>query len=135
WLGVGGGWWCIGGVGGCRMSHGLSCSYGWEFGLVWYGGQAVGEVVVPVDMDDNLNLAFNLQAIYGPNVDPIQPQSQQPSNSTRVGKKCVRTTRNPVATMARCQVSECEIDISELKGYRRRHWICLRCANVIVVIK
>ncbi|CAA2962892.1 Hypothetical predicted protein [Olea europaea subsp. europaea] len=144
WLGVGGGWWCIGGVGDCRTSHGLLCSYGWELGLVWCGGQAVGEVVVPVDMDDNLNLAFNLQAIYGPNVDPIQPQSRQPSNSTRVGederpeidlleffgwtspegevsgdilgKKCVRTTRNPVETMARCQVSKCEIDISELKG-------------------
>ncbi|XP_035831571.1 squamosa promoter-binding-like protein 7 isoform X2 [Helianthus annuus] len=29
---------------------------------------------------------------------------------------------------SRCQVSGCETDISELKGYHKRHRVCLRCA-------
>ncbi|CAA3022142.1 squamosa promoter-binding 7 [Olea europaea subsp. europaea] len=129
------------------------------------------------DMDDNLNLAFDPQVIHGPesesghDVDPVQPQSQQPSNSTKVrkrdprlicsnflagrvpcacpeldekleeeasrdttGKKRVRTARNPAGATARCQVPECEADISELKGYHRRHRICLRCANASTVV-
>lgn len=49
------------------------------------------------------------------------------------GKKRVRTAR-PAAGRARCQVTGCEADISELKGYHRRHRVCLRCANASVVI-
>ncbi|CAI9776841.1 unnamed protein product [Fraxinus pennsylvanica] len=129
------------------------------------------------DMDDNLNLAFDPPAINGPepesgpDVDPVQPQNQQPSNSTRVrkrdprlicsnflagrvpcacpeldekleqeasgdlpGKKRVRPARIPAGATARCQVPECEADISELKGYHRRHRICLRCANASTVV-
>ncbi|XP_022854475.1 squamosa promoter-binding-like protein 7 isoform X1 [Olea europaea var. sylvestris] len=129
------------------------------------------------DLDDNLNLAFDPQAIHGPEsesgpgVDPIQPQSQQPKNSTRVrkrdprlvcsnflagripcacpeldakleeeesgdqsGKKRVRTVRVPVGATARCQVPECEADISKLKGYHKRHRVCLQCANASVVV-
>nr|QTM66375.1 squamosa promoter-binding-like protein SPL5 [Osmanthus fragrans] len=129
------------------------------------------------DMDDNLNLAFDPQAIHGPEsesgpgVDPVQPQSQHPKNSTRVrkrdprlvcsnflagrvpcacpeldakleeeasggvpGKKRVRTARIPAGATARCQVPECEADISELKGYHKRHRICLRCANASTVV-
>nr|DAD37871.1 TPA_asm: hypothetical protein HUJ06_008512 [Nelumbo nucifera] len=48
-----------------------------------------------------------------------------------VGKKRARTT--PVGT-ARCQVPGCEADISELKGYHRRHRVCLRCANASSVV-
>lgn len=49
------------------------------------------------------------------------------------GKKRVRTARsNPV--IARCQVPGCEADISELKGYHKRHRVCLRCANASAVM-
>lgn len=36
--------------------------------------------------------------------------------------------------VARCQVPGCEVDISELKGYHRRHRVCLRCANASSVV-
>lgn len=45
------------------------------------------------------------------------------------GKKRART-----AGPARCQVPDCEADISELKGYHRRHRVCLRCANASTVV-
>ncbi|KAK7303179.1 hypothetical protein RJT34_14081 [Clitoria ternatea] len=47
-------------------------------------------------------------------------------------KKRPRTTRASPAS-ARCQVPGCEVDISELKGYHRRHRVCLRCANAATV--
>ncbi|OVA11415.1 Transcription factor [Macleaya cordata] len=46
------------------------------------------------------------------------------------GKKRART----VSVAARCQVPGCEVDISELKGYHRRHRVCLRCANATSVV-
>ncbi|XP_054805595.1 squamosa promoter-binding-like protein 7 [Prosopis cineraria] len=49
------------------------------------------------------------------------------------GKKRARTVRAS-AGIARCQVPGCEADISELKGYHRRHRVCLRCANASTVI-
>ncbi|GAU20040.1 hypothetical protein TSUD_381320 [Trifolium subterraneum] len=48
------------------------------------------------------------------------------------GKKRARTAR--ASTSARCQVPGCEVDISELKGYHRRHRVCLRCANAVTVV-
>lgn len=36
--------------------------------------------------------------------------------------------------VARCQVPGCEVDINELKGYHRRHRVCLRCANATSVV-
>ncbi|KAJ0764843.1 putative transcription factor SBP family [Helianthus annuus] len=45
------------------------------------------------------------------------------------GKKRTRT----VAT-SRCQVPGCETDISELKGYHKRHRVCLGCANASNVV-
>ncbi|XVE82016.1 hypothetical protein DITRI_Ditri15bG0113100 [Diplodiscus trichospermus] len=48
-------------------------------------------------------------------------------------KKRVRTPRVGTETY-RCQVPGCEADISELKGYHRRHRICLRCANSSTVL-
>ncbi|CAN8300557.1 unnamed protein product [Cochlearia groenlandica] len=36
--------------------------------------------------------------------------------------------------VARCQVPGCEADISELKGYHKRHRVCLRCANASFVV-
>lgn len=49
------------------------------------------------------------------------------------GKKRARTVRVS-AGVARCQVPGCEADISELKGYHRRHRVCLRCANASTVM-
>ncbi|KAL5150895.1 Squamosa promoter-binding-like protein 7 [Glycine soja] len=48
------------------------------------------------------------------------------------GKKRARTAR--ASASARCQVPACEVDISELKGYHRRHRVCLRCANAATVM-
>ncbi|XP_051129629.1 squamosa promoter-binding-like protein 7 [Andrographis paniculata] len=45
------------------------------------------------------------------------------------GKKRNRTGRAPAGNPIRCQVPGCEADISELKGYHRRHRVCLRCAT------
>ncbi|KAG2727300.1 hypothetical protein I3760_01G151200 [Carya illinoinensis] len=53
------------------------------------------------------------------------------------GKKRVRTARTSIRTpraAARCQVPGCEADISELKGYHRRHRVCLRCAHARSVV-
>ncbi|KAI4345509.1 hypothetical protein L6164_012625 [Bauhinia variegata] len=49
------------------------------------------------------------------------------------GKKRPRTMRAS-AGIARCQVPGCEADISELKGYHKRHRVCLRCANASTVM-
>jgi hypothetical protein len=38
------------------------------------------------------------------------------------------------AVEMRCQVPECEADIRELKGYHRRHRVCLRCAHAAAVM-
>ncbi|KAI3823757.1 hypothetical protein L1987_05198 [Smallanthus sonchifolius] len=45
------------------------------------------------------------------------------------GKKKTRTVAS-----SRCQVPGCERDISELKGYHKRHRVCLRCANASAVM-
>lgn len=50
------------------------------------------------------------------------------------GKKRARTVRIPTGSNARCQVPGCEVDISELKGYHKRHRVCLRCANATSVV-
>ncbi|XWS13986.1 hypothetical protein CRYUN_Cryun36dG0085300 [Craigia yunnanensis] len=49
------------------------------------------------------------------------------------GKKRARSGRVGSGT-CRCQVPGCEADISELKGYHKRHRICLRCANSSTVL-
>ena len=49
------------------------------------------------------------------------------------GKKRARTVRAPPG-VARCQVPSCGADIKELKGYHRRHRVCLRCANATTVV-
>ncbi|KAJ0230283.1 Squamosa promoter-binding-like protein 7 [Hirschfeldia incana] len=36
--------------------------------------------------------------------------------------------------VVRCQVPGCEVDISELKGYHKRHRVCLTCANASSVV-
>lgn len=48
------------------------------------------------------------------------------------GKKRPRMGRTP--GVAKCQVPGCEVDIRELKGYHRRHRVCLVCANATSVV-
>ncbi|GFP81884.1 squamosa promoter-binding-like protein 7 [Phtheirospermum japonicum] len=50
------------------------------------------------------------------------------------GKKRARMSRASGASPMRCQVPGCEVDISELKGYHKRHRVCLRCANASSVV-
>lgn len=49
------------------------------------------------------------------------------------GKKKARTVRVGPSGF-RCQVPGCGVDISELKGYHKRHKVCLGCANAISVL-
>ncbi|CAL1397076.1 unnamed protein product [Linum trigynum] len=49
------------------------------------------------------------------------------------GNKRPRVARGGGPGMYRCQVPGCEADIGELKGYHRRHRVCLRCANATAV--
>ncbi|KAK4483274.1 hypothetical protein RD792_010459 [Penstemon davidsonii] len=48
------------------------------------------------------------------------------------GKKRARAVKGALG--ARCQVPGCEADISELKGYHKRHRVCLRCATATTVV-
>ncbi|KAK4795650.1 hypothetical protein SAY86_027976 [Trapa natans] len=49
-------------------------------------------------------------------------------------KKRTRTYRSAGSIVIRCQVPSCEADIAGLKGYHRRHRVCLCCANATSVI-
>ncbi|KAI3443170.1 SBP-type domain-containing protein [Psidium guajava] len=49
-------------------------------------------------------------------------------------KKRARAPRVAGQGTARCQVPSCKADIRELKGYHRRHRVCLRCANASAVV-
>ncbi|KAL0348743.1 UNVERIFIED_CONTAM: Squamosa promoter-binding-like protein 7 [Sesamum angustifolium] len=50
------------------------------------------------------------------------------------GKKRARMVRVSGGAPVRCQVPGCEVDIAELKGYHKRHRVCLRCANASAVV-
>ncbi|CAN6342054.1 unnamed protein product [Urochloa humidicola] len=43
-------------------------------------------------------------------------------------------TVRAAAMEMKCQVPGCEVDIRELKGYHRRHRVCLRCAHASAVM-
>lgn len=64
---------------------------------------------------------------------PELDEKLQEEESALPGKKRSRMVRVSGGGPARCQVPGCEADISELKGYHRRHRVCLRCANASVV--
>ncbi|KAH8499888.1 hypothetical protein H0E87_015218 [Populus deltoides] len=64
-----------------------------------------------------------------PEVDELLREEE----ATLPGKKRVRVARAG-SSIARCQVPGCETDISELKGYHRRHKVCLRCATATAVV-
>ncbi|XP_076932951.1 squamosa promoter-binding-like protein 7, partial [Bidens hawaiensis] len=59
-----------------------------------------------------------------------EEEQQQQQGLSGKKKKKTRTA----ATSNRCQVPGCESDISELKGYHKRHRVCLHCANATSVV-
>ncbi|XP_075516537.1 squamosa promoter-binding-like protein 7 [Primulina tabacum] len=61
-------------------------------------------------------------------------QQEEEFGSALPGKKRVRTARLAGGSQVQCQVPGCEVDISELKGYHKRHRVCLRCANASTVV-
>uniref|UniRef100_A0AB39A6L8 Squamosa promoter-binding protein n=1 Tax=Actinidia deliciosa TaxID=3627 RepID=A0AB39A6L8_ACTDE len=69
-----------------------------------------------------------------PELDAKIAEEEEEDGSMMPGKKRVRTARAVAGTMVRCQVPACEADISELKGYHRRHRVCLRCANATAIV-
>ncbi|KAL2464095.1 Squamosa promoter-binding-like protein 7 [Forsythia ovata] len=65
----------------------------------------------------------------------LEEDGEEETGGVLPGKKRVRTVRvSRGGVSARCQVPECEADISELKGYHKRHRVCLRCANASSVV-
>ncbi|KAL5701518.1 Squamosa promoter-binding-like protein [Ranunculus cassubicifolius] len=50
-----------------------------------------------------------------------------------IGKKRARKASINGGSI-RCQVPGCEVDISELKGYHKRHRVCLKCATSVSVL-
>ncbi|KAJ7955020.1 Squamosa promoter-binding-like protein [Quillaja saponaria] len=64
---------------------------------------------------------------------PELDKQLEEEEATLPGKKRPRTVRASTG-IARCQIPGCEADISELKGYHRRHRVCLRCANASTVV-
>ncbi|XP_073025393.1 squamosa promoter-binding-like protein 7 isoform X2 [Primulina eburnea] len=61
-------------------------------------------------------------------------EGEEEEESALPGKKRPRAVRVPAGIVVRCQVPGCEADISQLKGYHKRHRVCLQCANASVVV-
>ncbi|KAF8401584.1 hypothetical protein HHK36_012529 [Tetracentron sinense] len=62
---------------------------------------------------------------------PELDEKEEEEEGEGEAKKRARTV---TARTARCQVPGCEADIRELKGYHRRHRVCLSCANASEVL-
>lgn len=71
-----------------------------------------------------------------PELDAMMLEEEEAEVAAGGGRKRVRKGPAASATAAilRCQVPGCEADIRELKGYHRRHRVCLRCANAASVV-
>ncbi|CAA0839914.1 Squamosa promoter-binding-like protein 7 [Striga hermonthica] len=65
---------------------------------------------------------------------PEMDEKLEEEESGLPGKKRVRIAGASGGSPMRCQVPGCEADISELKGYHKRHRVCLRCANATTVM-
>ncbi|KAJ0579849.1 putative transcription factor SBP family [Helianthus annuus] len=77
----------------------------------------------------------NFQAGRIPCVCPeLDAQLEAEEEAAAPGMKKTRTVIAKALTNSRCQVPGCERDISELKGYHKRHRVCLRCANASTVV-
>lgn len=63
-----------------------------------------------------------------------QLAEQEEEEAAAPGKKRARVVRASSGAPLRCQVPDCEADISELKGYHKRHRVCLQCAHASSVM-
>ncbi|KAL6581846.1 Squamosa [Orobanche minor] len=64
----------------------------------------------------------------------LDEKLQEEEESGLPGTKRARVMRASGGSPMRCQVPGCEADITKLKGYHKRHRVCLRCANAITVV-
>lgn len=64
----------------------------------------------------------------------LDKQLEEEEESALPGKKRTRAVRAPAGGPLLCQVPGCEADISELKGYHKRHRVCLKCAHADAVL-
>lgn len=65
----------------------------------------------------------------------LDKKLEEEEESALPGKKRTRAVRAPAGGgPLLCQVPGCEADISELKGYHKRHRVCLKCAHAAVVV-
>ncbi|KAK6130380.1 hypothetical protein DH2020_035885 [Rehmannia glutinosa] len=65
---------------------------------------------------------------------PELDEQLKEEESALPGKKRARMGRASGGSPMRCQVPGCEADITELKGYHKRHRVCLQCANANAVV-
>lgn len=64
-----------------------------------------------------------------PEVDEKDEEEEEEEEAAVAGGGRKRVRAGGGASIARCQVPGCGADIRELKGYHRRHRVCLKCAN------
>lgn len=64
----------------------------------------------------------------------LDKKLEEEEESALPGKKRSRTVRAGGRGPLLCQVPSCEADISELKGYHKRHRVCLKCAHAAAVV-
>ncbi|KAL7105060.1 hypothetical protein ACP275_07G022000 [Erythranthe tilingii] len=64
----------------------------------------------------------------------LDEQFKEEEEEALPGKKRARSARVSGESPARCQVPGCEADIIKLKGYHKRHRVCLQCANASAVV-
>lgn len=70
-----------------------------------------------------------------PEVDEMMLREEEEAEAAAGGRKRVKVrAKDGAAVVVRCQVPGCEVDIRELKGYHRRHRVCLRCASATSVV-
>ncbi|XP_039128586.1 squamosa promoter-binding-like protein 9 isoform X1 [Dioscorea cayenensis subsp. rotundata] len=67
-----------------------------------------------------------------PELDAQEREEEEVAEAIAGARKRVRMSGT--AAVVRCQVPGCEVDIRELKGYHRRHRVCLKCANAPSVV-
>lgn len=67
-----------------------------------------------------------------PELDAQEREEEEVAEAMAGARKRVRMSGT--AAVVRCQVPGCEVDIRELKGYHRRHRVCLKCANAPSVV-
>lgn len=69
-----------------------------------------------------------------PELDEKAAEEEEVAEIVAGARKRVRKNGSGALIEIRCQVPGCEADIKELKGYHRRHRVCLRCANATYVV-